>query len=269
MGHALIIDKEVREYPADLHPDMGFVSLANTHSLWDENIVYIDLSPFVNFSLCLPTTPAAVSAIHNARLRKSAFLSNHFGRLVGLRGLLLTEGKAWKDMRSIFNPGFAPAETMSRIPGMVDEGEVFVDVLATCARGDGFVESMNALLKRLTFDIIMRASLGIQSSSQRSPHPLGEMMRIMSTIPGNTTSLNPLHKVNFVKFGRWCFYEWKIKQWLKPLLLARWEDIKKGEGKGKRYILDLALESYRTEKLAAGLPLETLTKNDIAELSDM
>jgi hypothetical protein len=72
---------------------MGFVSLVNTHGLWDENIVYIDLSPFVNLSLRLPTNAAGVSAIHNTYLSKSPFLAEYVGPLAGLRGLVLVEGK--------------------------------------------------------------------------------------------------------------------------------------------------------------------------------
>jgi cytochrome P450 len=269
MGHALVLEKELRPLPADFHPYMGFVSLVNTHGLWDENIVYIDLSPFVNLSLCLPTNAAGVSAIHNAHLLKSPFLAEYVGRLTGLRGLVLLEGKEWKDMRTMFNPGFSAKETMARLSDMVDEGDIFVELLAKIANGEGFVADMDDMAKHVTFDIIMQATLGVKSHSQTTFHELNDLIRVMGTLPGDATSLNPLHQVNFIKFGKQRYYEWRIKKWLTPVMLARWEEIKQGKGEGRKYILDLALEKRLEERTAAGLKPGTLDADYVDLLADM
>jgi len=158
MGHALVLEKELRPLPADFHPNMGFVSLVNTHGLWDENIVYIDLSPFVNLSLCLPTNAAGVSAIHNAHLLKSPSPAEYVRRLTGLRGLVLVEGKEWKYMRTMFSPGFSAKEAMARLSDMVDEADIFVELLAKIANGEGFVADMDDMAEHVTFDISMQAT---------------------------------------------------------------------------------------------------------------
>jgi cytochrome P450 len=270
MGHALIVDKEIRDFPSDLHPDMGFVSLVNTYNLWDQEILYLDLSPFVNLSLCLPITAAAVAAIHNAHLLKSRFLADYNGRVVGLRGLVLVEGKEWKDMRTTFNSGFSAVNTIARVPDMVDEADIFVDILEGIAKKDGFVESFETLAKRLTFDIIMLAVLGIKSSSQTKEHPLGKLIRIIAGLPGDATSINPLHQINIIKFGKMRYYEWKIKQWLRPVILERWKKIENpSEGAREKVILDLALEKERDGKTAMIARSGGLSEDYIDQLSDM
>jgi cytochrome P450 len=132
-------------------------------------------------------------------------------------------------MRTMFNPGFSAKEAMARLSDMIDEGEIFIELLAKIANGEGFVADMDDMAKHVTFDIIMQATIGVKSHSQAAFHELNELIRVMGTLPGDATSLNPLHKVDFIKFGKLRYYEWRIKKWLTPVMLARWVEIKQGK----------------------------------------
>lgn len=68
------------------------------------------------------------------------------------------EGHEWKVWRSIFNPGFAPANLMGLVPNIVEEVEVFARVLGEWADG-GEVVILEEVATKVTVDVIGKVVL--------------------------------------------------------------------------------------------------------------
>jgi len=76
----------------------------------------------------------------------------------GWENLVSMEGHEWKAWRSIFNPGFAPANLMGLVPNIVEEVEVFARVLGEWAdRGE--VVILEEVATKVTVDVIGKVVL--------------------------------------------------------------------------------------------------------------
>lgn len=72
--------------------------------------------------------------------------------------LVSSEGQLWKTWRGIFNPGFSAKNLIQLVPDMVEEIEVFRDLLKAAAISDNKITlAQNA--EKLTIDIIGRTVL--------------------------------------------------------------------------------------------------------------
>ena len=73
--------------------------------------------------------------------------------IAGPGDIVSTSGAHWKKWRSIMNPGFASGHLMTLVPGMVDDGVIFVNKLSEhAAKPEVFRLEEDAT--RLTIDIV-------------------------------------------------------------------------------------------------------------------
>lgn len=72
--------------------------------------------------------------------------------------MLSLEGKEWRKWRGIFNPGFAQGHLMTLTGMIVDEAEVFCDILREHAEAKD-VFRLEEVATRLTVDVIGHISL--------------------------------------------------------------------------------------------------------------
>jgi hypothetical protein len=268
-----------RKFPPDAHPAISFVYLMNKYNLWSKGLVYIDTYPLVNDNILIATTPEAAAEITERNFVRHPFMTNFYGRIVGIKSMTLAEGKQWKDMRKTFNPGFSLTNIMTLMPEIVRQGEIFTAILSSIAKDGGFVESLDELARGLTLDIIFRVVLGLETNTQHDPrsNEVGDLLETMSQWLGPPQSMNPLRKINLPKWVLFRWTEWRIKRILKAAILKRWELVKQDQvgirigEKGSnelKLVIDLALKHYCDENVGDEAKLATLSNDYLDTLSD-
>ena len=80
--------------------------------------------------------------------------------IAGDEGLAVLEGAAWKYWREIFNPGFSANHISTLIPGMIEEVQIFKQLLEKHARSGDMLYLEEASLN-LTIDIIGRVVMSV------------------------------------------------------------------------------------------------------------
>lgn len=267
------------KFPPDGHPAMSFTYLMNKYNLWSKGLVYIDTYPLANDNVLIATTPEAAAEITERNFVRHPFMTNFYGRIIGIKSMTLAEGQQWKDMRKTFNPGFSLTNIMTLMPEIVRQGEILSRKLSGIARNGGFAESLDELARGVTLDIIFRVVLGLETDTQHDPkgNEVGNLLESMSHWMGNPQSMNPLKKINF---PRWIMLRWnerKIKKILSAAILKRWEVVKENQagmrtdGKGPKelkLVIDLALKHYCDDIVGNEQKLHTLSDEYLDTLSD-
>jgi hypothetical protein len=267
------------KFPADGHPAMSFVYLMNKYNLWSKGLVYIDTYPLANDNILIATTPEAAAEITERNFVRHPFMTNFYGRIVGIKSMTLAEGQQWKDMRKTFNPGFSLTNIMTLMPEIVKQGEILTEKLSRIAKNGGFTESLDELARGVTLDIIFRVVLGLETNTQNDPkgNEVGNLLESMSQWMGDPQSMNPLKKVNFPRWIMLRWNEWKIKKILSAAILKRWGLVKENQarmetgGKGSKelkLVIDLALKHYCDENVGNEEKLNTLSDEYLDTLSD-
>lgn len=73
--------------------------------------------------------------------------------LTGEKDLVTLEGPEWKHWRARFNPGFIARHISTLVPAMVEETEIFKDILRDYA-GSGDILYLEEASLNLTIDLI-------------------------------------------------------------------------------------------------------------------
>jgi Cytochrome P450 len=267
------------KFPADGHPALSFTYLLNKYNLWSKGLVYIDTYPLVNDNLLIATTPEAAAEITERNFVRHPFMTNFYGRVVGIKSMTLAEGQQWKDLRKTFNPGFSLTNVMTLMPEIVKQGEIFTTILSNIAKNGGFAESLDELARGVTLDIIFRVVLGLETNTQRDPtsNEVGNLLEKMSQWSGNPQSMNPLRKLNVPKWIMLRYTEWRIKKILTAAILKRWEVVKENQAvmktgekgsKELKLVIDLALKHYCDENVGNDEKLRNLSDDYLDTLSD-
>jgi cytochrome P450 len=265
--------------PADAHPAISFYYLLNKYNLWSKGLVYIDTYPLVNDNILIVNTPEAAAEITERNFVRHPFMTNFYGRIVGLKSMTLAEGQQWKDMRKTFNPGFSLTNVMTLMPEIVKQGEIFTTILSRIARNGGFAESLDELARGVTLDIIFRVVLGLETNTQHDPksNEVGNLLEKMSHWLGNPQSMNPLRKLNVRKWVMMRWTEWRIKKILQAEILKRWKLVKEDQAgmkigekgsKELKLVIDLALKHYCEENVGHERKLNKLSNEYLDILSD-
>ncbi|GAW13390.1 hypothetical protein ANO14919_027750 [Xylariales sp. No.14919] len=194
-GHLLVLGKWRAENP----PDANFYSfhtwlIKNCKTYFPDldfppPVVYLDLWP-IEISLAIVYDPVAASQFAQTPSLPKLKLSTDF--LIPLTSgldIVSNEGSEWKTWRSRFNPGFSQRNLIAMLPALVEEVSIFASQLEGLAGSGGEWGSVFRLDEKtinLTFDIIVRAALGMrlneQQRSESSPLKLAllDQIRIMN-----------------------------------------------------------------------------------------
>jgi cytochrome P450 len=91
-------------------------------------------------------------------LPKHPSLNDFLEPLAVAENIVSMSGPVWKKWRGLFNPGFAAGHILTLVPGIVDDSQIFANILAKHAEnGDVFL--LEEAATRLTVDIIGRVVL--------------------------------------------------------------------------------------------------------------
>ncbi|PYI17225.1 N-alkane-inducible cytochrome P450 [Aspergillus violaceofuscus CBS 115571] len=138
---------------------------------------YVDVWPFSSPMLVVTSPVLAVEAAQTYDLPKPDVLQSFINPMAGgSDNLFVTNGAHWKKSRDMFNHGFSMATAMNHLPCILEEAEVFIQMLTQHAhKGDTF--SLDQLTCRYTMDIIGNVALNTRFHFQEQHNPIAAAMR--------------------------------------------------------------------------------------------
>jgi cytochrome P450 len=209
-------------------------------------------------------------------LPKSPLETYFLDNFLGPHNMVSVEGAHWKNLRTMFNPGFSAAHLMTLVPYIVDSSKVFCDVLKKKAESNELFE-LEEYGTRLTIDIIGKVVLDSDFDSQKQPHPIVDTFRKrLDYMPESNGLTDFLHKYQFIR--RWGLWRNGVKldrligEELDRKIAARSATTNaNGSAKGptsfkdrKRSVIDLALDAYQKEFATSakpGAPMDKTFRN--------
>lgn len=114
------------------------------------SVFYLVNWPFIAPILIAASPFAAHQVTQEHSLPKFPALRHYMRPIGGEFGLVTMEGEMWKSWRRIFNPRFSAAYLISLVPAIVQEVNIFRDIL----RETNEVFPMKKLTDNLTMDMI-------------------------------------------------------------------------------------------------------------------
>lgn len=136
--------------PKDAQQSDAFTMLSYEFPKFD-NCFYMDVWPFTAKPfLVITSLELAVQACQTFALPKPHSLTVYFHPFTGGPNIFTTNGPEWKRARSLFNSAFSTNTIVQQTAHIMEEAEVYVDVLREYARkGDTFS------LDKMTCDYMM------------------------------------------------------------------------------------------------------------------
>ncbi|KAF7618979.1 cytochrome P450 monooxygenase [Aspergillus flavus] len=176
LGNLAVMAQLQKKGPSDSREAESF-ALLSTEAPGCEAGFYVDVWPF-SIPMLVVTSPAlAVQACQTYDLPKPDVLQPFINPMAGgSDNLFVSNGAHWKQARELFNHGFSMAAAMSHMTYILEEAQVFVQMLKDHARkGDTF--SLDALTCRYVMDIIGNVALNTRFRFQEQHNPIAAAMR--------------------------------------------------------------------------------------------
>lgn len=164
--------------------------------------------------------------------------------------------KEWKPWRAVFNKGFHSDRMYGLVPGMLDEVQVFVEVLRKHALKDELCY-LEPLTLRFMIDMIGRTVLDTSLHAQVAYNALADSMLSQIRWHNTNAEINPLSHLNFVR----TFVHWKNTRQMDAYIGAeldkRFEEYKAdSKNTSSRSIVDLTLREYLKESADVSMSLD-------------
>ena len=209
-------------------------------------------------------------------LPKSPLETAYLYDFLGPHNMVSVEGQHWKNLRTMFNPGFSSAHLMTLVPYIVDASLVFCDVLRKKAETNDLFE-LEEYGTRLTIDIIGKVVLDSDFDSQKQVHPIVSTFRDRVGYMPVSSSIDEF--ITWFQFRRrWKLYRNGIEldrligEELDRKIASRaTASAANGHAKQstsikdrKRSVIDLALDAYQKEFATAtkpGAPMDKTFRN--------
>ena len=221
------------------------------------NYFYMDLWPLADSMLYVLDPDIAQQVTVDHSTPKHHGIADFMMHLSGPGDLVSSNGAHWKKWRGILNPGFAASHLMTLAPGIVDDSIVFAEKLTEHAE-EGEVFRLEEDATRLTVDIIGKVALDIQLGTQRGENEMIAAFRDQVQLVPNEGMQNLL--------GMW--HPWGIyRRWRNSRIMNSYignvlderfaKEKPKSDGvpgqkkQRKRAIIDLALETYRSQQTSS------------------
>ncbi|KAB8272983.1 cytochrome P450 [Aspergillus minisclerotigenes] len=230
LGNLPVLAKFMKKVPKDAQEAMSFALLASESGL--ETCFYMDTWPF-GFSTPVVTSPGlAVQTCQSYDLLKPDVLSACITPMTGGPTFFDRNGAEWKRGRDLFSHGFSMRSVMGYVPYILQEVEIYVDVLRDLAKtGDTFL--LDEITCRYVMDIIGNVAI------QRQFHPIAAAMR--DTIKGSVKSKRGITSVIGVELEK-RYQEWKQQSATSPST--------------SKTIMDLVIIEYMKTREVAGPTLD-------------
>ncbi|KAL3421803.1 hypothetical protein PVAG01_05959 [Phlyctema vagabunda] len=223
--------------------------LAEKYDLRKAGLFYLDIYPIKGVTTLVVVDADVAAQVTQGKTtwHKHPAMGEEFGRAIGPRGLVLQEDEEWKELRTMFNPGFSAANLMSMVPMLVEEGEIFTSRLSKLAAVDGgFVRSMDSVAAALTVDIIGQALLGVKFHTQTTPRGT-----LVSSIIETSRLVKTLTNISLERFNLWRlakvrYYDYLANSELSSVLLKKWEELVAAPEAAQKsnVIFDIAMDKY-------------------------
>ena len=246
-GHIPTLAKESPKLPTDAHSHVLMNELADKYNFREDGLFYMDVYPIQNFPMLVVASPEV--AVQIAQISnpypKHPKLKDDYGAVFGYEGLVVKEGAEWKELRSMFNPGFSQANLLTMVAMIAEETEVFASRLSNIASRDGFVSSIETLAAELTVDIIGQAVFGQKFNSQTSTNTIVNGIIQASRIVGTDSDISP-QRLNLWKYLKLKYYETTSNNQLLRMLRLRWSELASSPEKAahSNSIFDIAMATY-------------------------
>ena len=220
--------------------------LADKYNLREKGLFYIDLYPILftpALMIASPEVAAQVTQINN--YRKTPVIAEDLAPVLGRRGLVGLDGADWKEVRTMFSPGFSQANLLSMVPMIVEETQIFASRLSKIAAGDGFASSIETLAADLTVDIIGQALLGERFNAQNATNPIVDSLIQTSKLVPTASDLSP-QRINIWRVIRLKYYEIMLNNQLMSMLRMRWLELASSPPKAahSNAIFDIAMAKH-------------------------
>ncbi|XDG04948.1 hypothetical protein ABKA04_004563 [Annulohypoxylon sp. FPYF3050] len=177
LGHLLAVPPVMKTLPEDTQQPDAFEALCRANEKEDaDSIIYLDMWPFADPMMVICSPVLAVQACQEFDLPKPPILHAFFGPLAGGPNLFTMNGSEWKSSRALFNSGFSASYILQQTSHIVDETEVYVDVLREHAR-KGKTFSLNDVTLWYMMDVIGSVTLDSRLNSLRQFNPLASALR--------------------------------------------------------------------------------------------
>ncbi|KAI0008223.1 cytochrome protein [Xylariaceae sp. FL0662B] len=178
LGHLPAIMPVMKTLPEDRQQPDAFEPLCRAHQKEDgDSIIYLDMWPFSAPLMIICSPLLAVQACSQEYdLSKPPMLHAFFNPLAGGENLFTMNGPEWKRSRALFNPGFSANYISRQTSHIVDEAEVYVDILREHAR-KGAVFSLDDVTCWYLMDVIGAVTLDSRLHCQRQFNPLASALR--------------------------------------------------------------------------------------------
>lgn len=266
LGHIPTLARETMKFPTDIHNHVVMSHIADTYDLRKHGLFFVDSYPITSEPLMVVVSPdVAAQVVQNQGepFLKHPVLNDQFGRAIGPRGLVGQEGEQWKELRTMFNPGFSQANLLSMVPMMVEETTIFVSRLSEIAAGDGFIEDTDSLAAAVTVDIIGQALLGTKFNAQTTTNALVTSVVRASHLVKNLTNFSP-ERLNLWRYVKLRYHETISNTKIAEILSERWFELATVPEKAaaSTAIFDIAMAKY----MKRGGSLEFGVTKDFLEL---
>ncbi|KIH94835.1 taurine catabolism dioxygenase family protein [Sporothrix brasiliensis 5110] len=179
LGHLGVVGKLMKDMPGDVHGDYLMLLIQdNWRTLFDEKYtacppaVYLDMWP-ASMPFMLSLHPDMSAQFTQDVNMEKAEAQGHFLRpLTSNLDVASSHGAAWKKLRRRMNLGFSAQAIRARLPALMEEVEVFRDILVSRAGKNGAwgtVFTLEELATMLTLDFIGRFTFDVRLHEQTSP----------------------------------------------------------------------------------------------------
>ncbi|MCJ1247131.1 hypothetical protein MMC30_004342 [Trapelia coarctata] len=243
-GHLIVFGK--LGIPNDVHGHVYCRMLRRAYPDLPPNF-YVDIWPFGEQMLMISDPTVAYQVAQESSLPKFEYLKNYMTPLTGDKDLLTMEGKEWKTWRGIYNPGFAAAHLMTMVPGIVEDTQVFCDVMTKYAKAGGLFK-LEEIFTRLTVDIIGRVILDTRMNAQTSSNDLLDGFRSQVQWLPLGNEINPFRKYRPLRPLVFWYNLRRMNNWLSRELDARFSSRQATHFpptlKRSKPVIDLALDAY-------------------------
>lgn len=126
--------------------------------LREKGLVCMDSWPIANPMLAVVHPDMCAQFCQEQSMPKAPLMDLIFGKFTHKLDLVTSDGPHWKRWRSAFNPGFSNKNILSLVPAIIEEIQVFKDVLSQAADSGKTFELLSPAVKAAC-DVIGRVVL--------------------------------------------------------------------------------------------------------------
>ena len=238
--------KETMRFPTDIHTHVVINHIADKYDLRKYGLFYVDTYPITSEPILAIISPEVAVQVSQAVVYpKHPILKMDFGMVLGARGLVTQEDQQWRDLRTMFSPGFAPGNLLSMVPMIIEEGEVFSSRLSALSSTGGFVQSMDDLVSTLTVDVMGRALLGLRFNSQEKSNPMVTSVIQAGRLAKSASTFSP-ERLNFWRLLKLKYHCRVSNSKITQALVTKWQELAASPetARNSNVIMDIAMTKY-------------------------